>query len=154
MSMRINENYNLYKTDSAEELKAGQKKAEESGKGKNDVNAADKTNAPEAEYISSEKSEVKPSGLYRVGKDENGNRKLYYDNPKKPAEKCTADTDKVDKEIEKLKEKKKQLEQEIKSASEDEDKVRKLEKKLDQVESELNQKDNDTYRRQHTSFSR
>ena len=154
MSMKINENYNHYKTDYAEELKTEQKKAGEIGKGKNDENASDKTAAPEAEYISSEKSGEKPSGLYRVGKDENGNRKLYFDDPKKPAEKCTANTDKVDKEIEKLKEKKKQLEKEIKAASEDEEKVRKLEKKLAQVESELSQKDNDTYRRQHTSFTK
>ncbi len=34
------------------------------------------------------------------------------------------------------------------------EKVKKLEKKLAQVESELSQKDNDTYRRQHTSFTK
>ncbi len=36
MSMKINENYNHYKTDYAEELKTEQKKAGEIGKGKND----------------------------------------------------------------------------------------------------------------------
>ncbi len=154
MSMRINENYDIYKTDYAEEMKAEQKKAGEIGKETNEAKASGKTSAPAAEYISSEKSGEKPGGLYRIGKDENGNRKLYFEDPKKPAEKCTASTDKVDKEIEKLKEKKKQLEQEIKAASGDEEKVRKLEKKLAQVESELSQKDNDTYRRQHTSFTK
>lgn len=154
MSMKINENYDVYKTDYAEDLKAEQKKAGEIGKKADEGKAADQTDAPEAEYISREKSGEKPSGLYRIGKDENGNRKLYFDDPKKPAEKCTANTDKADKEIEKLKEKKKQLEKEIKDASEDEEKVRKLEKKLAQVESELKQKDNDTYRRQHTVFSK
>ena len=85
------------------------------------------------EYISSEKSETKPVGLYRIGQDENGSRKIFFDDPKaacangkndrsresgdrkepetgrsgqgKPAEKCVANTDKVDREIEKLKEK-------------------------------------------------
>ena len=134
---------------------------------------------PRDEYISSETSGQKPTGLYRVGQDEKGNRKLFFDDPKashaygkddrfgesedgkapkadggsqgKPAEKCVTNTDKVDREIKKLKEKKQQLEQQIQSASGDEKKIRELEKTLAQVENELSQKDNDTYRRQNTS---
>lgn len=129
------------------------------------------------EYISSEKSSQKPSGLYKLVPDENGRPKILYDDPKKSAvnsekdkeaempknipsdnpddnsEKCTTNTDKVDKEIKKLKEEKKQLEQQIKMASQDEEKVKELEKKLYHVESELSQKDNDTYRRQNAEVS-
>ncbi len=107
--------------------------------------SAGKLSEPRDEYISSEKSRQKPAGLYRVGRDENGNRKIFFDDPKahpangrddrseeskdakaakageesqgKPAEKCVANTDKVDREIKKLKEKKQQLEQQLQSAS-------------------------------------
>ena len=37
---------------------------------------------PQDEYISSEKSGKKPMGLYRIGQDENGNRKIFFDDPK------------------------------------------------------------------------
>ena len=40
---------------------------------------------PKDEYISSEKSGSKPSGLYRLGQDENGNPKVMYDDPKRAA---------------------------------------------------------------------
>ncbi len=73
--------------------------------------------------------------------------------PEKSEEKCTGNTDKVDREIEKLREKKKELEQQLQSAT-DEKKIRELKSRLAQVESELRQKDTDTYRRQHTTFSR
>ena len=79
--------------------------------------------------------------------------KVSGDSQGKPAEKCVANSDKVDREIKKLKEKKQQLEQQIRSASGDEKKIRELEKKLAQVENELSQKDNDTYRRQNASVS-
>ena len=39
--------------------------------------------------LGSRESGSRPSGLYRMGKDENGN-------PKKPVEKCIGSTDKVD----------------------------------------------------------
>lgn len=116
------------------------------------------------EYVSSEKAGNKPSGLYRLAQDENGNRKIVYDDPHKKeraasdgvksaggddkSEKCTTNTDSVDKEIEKLKEEKKQIEQQIRNANGDEEKKRELERKLAQIESELSQKDNDSYRRQ------
>ena len=153
MSMKINESYNHYKTDYMEQMKAGQEKAKETEEGENDEKASNKIPVPHDEYINSEKSDAKPNGLYRIGQDENGKRKVFFDDPKKTAEKCTANTDQVDREIKKLKEKQQQLEQQIKSASGDEEKVRELEKKLAQVEMELGQKDNDTYRRQNASFS-
>ena len=124
------------------------------------------------EYIPEEKEE--PSGLYYLGKDENGQPKVYFDDPEqdegagdpepkaadapkekangKKAETCTGNTDQVDREIERLKKEKEQLERQINSET-DETKKKELESKLSQVENELRQKDNDTYRRQHTVFS-
>lgn len=132
--------------------------------------AAGQMPVPQDEYVSSEKSGSKPNGLYHLGQDENGNRKIFFDTPKKAEsspkkeppkpqtdapdeaeEKCTMRTDKVDQEIRKLKEKKQQLEQQIKAAAGDDEKIRELEKKLSQVEGELSQKDNDTYRKQHAT---
>lgn len=153
MSMEINGRYGQYPMDSAERLKAGQEKAEQASNVQKKDKASDKIPDQQDEYISSERSGAKPSGLYRVGQDENGKQKVFYDDPKKSAEKCTGNTDQVDREIEKLKEKKKELEQQIRLASGDEKKVRELENRLTQVESELSQKDNDTYRRQHAVFS-
>ncbi len=62
-------------------------------------------------------------------------------------------TDKVDREIEKLKKKKEELGQRF-NAETDEVKVEDLERQLAQVEQELKQKDNDTYRKQHSTFTR
>lgn len=177
MSMEIKGNYNYLKTGYEEGLRAGQspdriQKAKEAP-GASDVKESEKLAAPNDEYISREKSGRKPSGLYRLGKDEDGNPRVVYEDPKKagdakeegqPAvkaaapkkpeeEKCVGDTNAVDQEIRKLKEEKQKLEQQIRSASEDEDKVRELEQKLAQVENELKMKDNDAYRRQNTSFS-
>ena len=185
MAMQVNGNYEHSRTDYAERVKEKQAvwragKAKEAEKVAEEKNSG-KLSEPQDEYISSEKSGKKPSGLYRVSQDENGNRKIFFDNPKadhangkddrsgegadgkgpkvsgdskeKPAEKYVANTDKVDREIKKLKEKKQHLEQQIQSASGDEKKIRELEKKLAQVENELSQKDNDTYRRQHASVS-
>ena len=185
MAMQVNGNYEHSKTDYAERVKEKQA-AERAEKAKEAEKAAEEKKSgtlsePQDEYISSEKSGKKPTGLYWVGKDENGSRKIFFDDPKadhangkddrsgegedgkgpkvsgdnqgKPAEKCVTNTDKVDREIKKLKEKKQQLEQQIQSASGDEKKIRELEKKLPQVENELSQKDNDTYRRQNASVS-
>lgn len=118
------------------------------------------------EYVPEEKRE--PSGLYYLGKDENGQPKVFFDAPErddspyapepkaadgKKAETFTGSTDKVDREIEKLKKKKEQLEQRINSET-DEAKKKELEAKLAQVENELRQKGNDAYRRQHMTVSR
>ena len=120
------------------------------------------------EYIPEEKQE--PSGRYWLGKDEDGQPKVWFDSPEraddKPsdapasarkaegdkAERCTANTDQVDREIERLRRRKETLEQQI-NAQTDDAKIRELERKLAQAERELAQKDNDTYRRQHTVFS-
>lgn len=120
------------------------------------------------EYVPEEKPE--PSGRYWLGRDEDGQPKLYFDDPELPAdatqkpdsaqekspggkaERCTGSTDRVDREIERLKQKKEELERQI-SAQTDDTKVKALEQKLAQVERELSQKDNDAYRRRHTVFS-
>ncbi|NBJ93550.1 hypothetical protein [Parablautia muri] len=185
MAMQIHGNYDHLGTDYAERMKEKQPagKAEKAKEAEKDPEAKNSGKLPEPrdEYISSEKSGQKPTGLYQVGQDENGNRKIFFDDPKadhangkdepfregedgkepkvsgnsqgKPAEKCVTNTDKVDREIKKLKEKKQQLEQQIQSASEDGKKIRELEKKLAQIENELSQKDNDTYRRQSASVT-
>lgn len=85
------------------------------------------------------------------------------DNPKKASEKdpeketkstkCTADTDKVDREIEKLKKKQAELEQQLARAQDDPQEAEKLQKQLEQVNRELKMKDNDTYRRQHAQYT-
>ena len=185
MAMQVNGNYDHSRTDYAERVKEKQavwraEKAKEAEKAAEEKKPG-KLSEPQDEYISSEKSGKKPTGLYRVGQDENGSRKIFFDDPKadhadgkddrsgegedgkgpkvsgnskgKPAEKCVTNTDKVDREIKNLKEEKQQLEQQIQSASGDEKKIRELEKKLAQVENELNQKDNDTYRRQNASVT-
>lgn len=71
--------------------------------------------------------------------------------PEEPEE-CTANTDKVEREIRKLKQKKEQLKEQLR-ACEDETEKEKLEQKLQQVEAELREKDNEGYRRRHTEFS-
>ncbi len=110
--------------------------------------ASDKMPVPQDEYISRENSDREIKGIYRRGQDENGNPKILYDDPKKKEEKCTGDTNRVDREIRALKEKVKQLRQQIKAAAGDEGKVKELEQKLAQAEGELGRKDNDTYRKQ------
>lgn len=168
MSMEVNGNYKDYTNDYLERLQEERDKAKEAEKEQGAGNKSEGIPVPKDEYISSEKSGSRPSGLYHMGQDENGNPKVLYDDPKKAGgadkkeqpeigadspkkdeEKCTTNTDKVDREIEKLKEQKQQLEQQIKAASEDKEKVKELEKELAQIESQLSQKDNDTYRRQH-----
>ena len=145
------------------------------------------------EYIPEEPQE--PSGRYWMGKDEDGQPKIYFDDPERAADapkqpegtpdakKPEADapeaeepdpegqgtkgpegkkdkgetwecnTDKVDREIEKLKKKQQELEQRLNTET-DEAKIKDLERQLAQVERELKQKDNDTYRRQHTAVRR
>ena len=191
MAMQINGNYAQSKTDYAERVKEKQAalRAEKAKEAKETKEAAEekgsgKLSEPQDVYIRSEKSGKEPVGLYRIGQDENGGRKIFFEDPDKadradgkeepkaekadgkkpkiddgdsqgkPAEVCVGNTDKVDREIEKLKEKKRELEQQIQSASGDERKIQELEKKLTQVEQELSQKDNDTYRKQHSEFSR
>ncbi len=132
------------------------------------------------EYIPEEPQE--PSGRYWMGKDEDGQPKIYFDDPERAAnapkqpedtpeaeepnpagqgakgperekdkdEVWEGNSDKVDREIEKLKKKQQELEQRLGTET-DEAKIKDLERQLAQVERELKQKDNDTYRRQHTT---
>ncbi len=173
MAMQIHGSYDPSQTSYAEKLREKQaaERAEKTKEVKEvkEAEKAAKTNGsgglpePQDAYISSEKEGQKPTGLYRVEQDEKGNRKIVFDDPKKtgPTEEkeepkeeiCVGNTNRVDREIQKLKEKKQQLEQQIQSASGDEKKTRELEKKLAQIEQELSQKDTETYRRQHTVFS-
>ena len=156
MSMKIGENYLNYSKEHLEKVQSVQ----ESVKGMENNVDNNSIFIPKDEYISSDKSDNNPSGLYRIGQDENGNPKVLYDAPKKigkkpessKAEECTTNTDAVDREIEKLKEKKRQLVQQIQSET-DENKVKELEQKLAQVEAELNQKNNDIYRKQNAVVS-
>lgn len=132
---------------------------------------------PEVDRYAPE-GEQNPAGLYRLGQDDEGNPKICFDAPEasgKPgpaveaadrqadggpekkntaekAERCTCDTDKVDREIENLKKEQKELTRQLKGET-DEAKIRSLEKKLERVESDLRQKDNDAYRRRHAVFS-
>lgn len=130
------------------------------------------------EYVPEEKRE--PSGRYWMGRDESGRPRIYFEDPERAAdapgggpgaeepeqdkgaegpekrsggeERCVGNTDRVDREIERLKKKQKELEQRI-STETDETRVRNLERQLAQVESELRQKDNDAYRKQHSTFT-
>ncbi len=67
-------------------------------------------------------------------------------------ERWKCNTDKADREIEKLKKKQQELEQRL-STETDEAKIKDLERQLAQVERELKQKDNDAYRGRHASFT-
>lgn len=168
MSMEISGNYKDYKNEYLERAQTEQDKVKRTSQEQRAEDKSEGVPIPKDEYISSEKSSSKPSGLYRLGRDENGNPKVMHDDPKraakakdvqpkeepaKQAEKCTTNTDNVDREIEKLKEEKKQLEQQIKAAAGDKEKAKVLEKKLAQIEGQLSQKDNDTYRRQNAVIS-
>lgn len=149
--MRIDSNYSNYPNIDIEKLQSDKVKSQ----------SIDNDSSPiKDEYISSEKSEYKPSGLYSVKKDENGITKIIYDDPQKidkklevsKVEECTTNTDVVDSEIEKLKEQKSQLQQQI-QLEKDEEKKQQLEKRLNEVEAELTKKNNDTYRRQNADIS-
>ena len=130
------------------------------------------------EYVPEEPQE--PSGRYWMGRDEDGQPKIYFDAPERAAdapgqpedapeaeepkqagqgakgpegkkeEVWEGNTGKVDREIEKLKKKKEDLEQRLNTET-DEAKIKDLERQLAQVDRELKQKDNDTYRRQQTT---
>lgn len=103
------------------------------------------------EYVPEE--EHTPSGLYWLGKDEDGSLKVFFDDPEgKPAETCTTDTGKVDRELERLRHRREELARQVDTQA-DPVKAQKLEQELARVEAELVQKDNDTYRRQHAVIS-
>lgn len=171
MSMEISNRYGLEYANKAQTEQI--ERAEEAAKSKEKDNP-EKILAPKDEYISSEKSGKKPSGLYHIGQDENGNPKIIFDTAKKAEEaegeqpkgarleevsdndrvKVTiGNMDKVKKEIKKLKEEKKQLEQQLKMAAGNEQKTKELEAKLAQVEAELSVKDTAEYKKQHAEYT-
>ena len=134
------------------------------------------------EYIPKKPQE--PSGRYWMGRDEDGQPKIYFDDPERVAdapeqpvdapeaedpdpagqgakgpegkkdkgETWECNTDKVDREIEKLKKKQQELEQRLNSET-DEAKIKDLERQLSPVEQELKQKDSDTYRKQNAVYT-
>ena len=77
MSMEISNRYDLNHINKAQTEQT--ERAEEKDK-------TEKIPAPKDEYISSEKSGKKPSGLYHMGQDENGNPKIIFDTVKKAEE--------------------------------------------------------------------
>lgn len=125
------------------------------------------------EYVPEEPEE--PSGRYWMGKDEDGQPKIHFDDPERAAdappkgspdskrpdgpekkasqdERWVCDTDKVDREIEKLKKKQQELKQQLGTET-NEARIKELERQLAQTEQELSEKDNDTYRKQHSTFT-
>ena len=167
MSMEISNRYGLdyiHKAQTEQTAKATER-AEEAAKSKE---------KDKPEYISSEKSGKKPSGLYHMEQDKNGNPKIIFDTAKKAEEaeseqpkgaelkevsdndrvKVTiGNMDKVKNEIKKLKEVKKQLEQQLKMAAGNEQKTKELKAKLAQVEAELSVKDTAEYKKQHAEYT-
>ena len=81
--MEVNSNYKDYKNDYLKRLQEEREKAKEVGKGQDTGKKSENIPVPKDEYISSEQSGSRPSGLYHMGKDENGNPKVLYDDPKK-----------------------------------------------------------------------
>ena len=167
MSMEISNRYGLdyiHKAQTEQTAKATER-AEEAAKSKE---------KDKPEYISSEKSGKKPSGLYHMEQDKNGNPKIIFDTAKKAEEaeseqpkgaelkevsdndrvKVTiGNMDKVKNEIKKLKEEKKQLEQQLKMAAGNEQKTKELKAKLAQVEAELSVKDTAEHKKQHAEYT-
>ena len=167
MSMEISNRYGLdyiHKAQTEQTAKATERAGE----------AAKSKEKDKPEYISSEKSGKKPSGLYHMEQDENGNPKIIFDTAKKAEEaeseqpkgaelkevsdndrvKVTiGNMDKVKNEIKKLKEEKKQLEQQLKMAAGNEQKTKELKAKLAQVEAELSVKDTAEYKKQHAEYT-
>ncbi len=101
-------------------------------------------------YTPAPQAEPQTAGVYRVTRGADGSRRIEFDSPARGAEQCTANTDRVDRELARLREQKQQLEQQLRAA--DPQKADDLRRRLAQLERELLQKDNDAYRRQHTVF--
>lgn len=129
MAMEISVKGSNYQIDYADRLQAEREEAKKAENRQSEEKAAEQRPVQQDAYISSEKSDEKPNGLYYVGQDENGNKKVYFNDPKKAGkaddkkkpkvnannpenseEKCVGNTDKVEREIKELKEKKKRLE--------------------------------------------
>ena len=85
MSMEISGNYKDYKNEYLERAQTEQDKVKRTSQEQRAEDKSEGVPIPKDEYISSEKSSSKPSGLYRLGQDENGNPKVMYDDPKRAA---------------------------------------------------------------------
>ena len=85
MSMEISGNYKDYKNEYLERTQTEQDKVKRTSQEQRAEDKSEGVPIPKDEYISSEKSGSKPSGLYRLGQDENGNPKVMYDDPKRAA---------------------------------------------------------------------
>ncbi|MCM1328174.1 MAG: hypothetical protein NC253_01920 [Ruminococcus sp.] len=139
----------------------GVKSAENAENRRENVPEEEKYSHGRDEYVPGE--EDTPIGLYSVSEDGDGGMSVEYDMAEKSPEKaadgeksqksesCTCNTDRVDREIEKLREKQEQLEEELRST--EGEKAEQLKKQLESVSAELALKDNDTYRRQNAVFS-
>ena len=83
MSMEVRSNYKDYTNDYLERLREEREKAKETEREESAGNRSENIPTPKDEYINSEQSGSRPSGLYHMGKDENGNPKVMYDDPNK-----------------------------------------------------------------------
>lgn len=84
--------------------------------------------------------------------DEPTSAKPTKDEPATKTSSATANTDKVDREIEQLREKQKQIAQQLRAAT-DPEKAEQLKKESQRIQNELRLKDNDAYRRANTIFT-
>ena len=75
MSMEISSNYKDYKNEYLDRVQTGQDKVKEASQDQRGEDKNEGIPVPKDEYISSEKSGSKPSGLYRLGQDENGKQR-------------------------------------------------------------------------------
>lgn len=98
------------------------------------------------------------TGRYWPGTDENGKPRICRDSPRESAlqkdaeRRCTVNTDRVDREIERLRQEQQELERQLRSETDDA-KRESTQQRLEQVERELSQKDNDAYRRQNAVYT-
>lgn len=139
----------------------GVKSAENAEKQRENVPEEEKYSHGRDEYVPSE--EDVPIGLYSLSEDGDGGMAVEYDMAEKSdkkaedgeksqkSESCTCNTDRVDREIEKLREKQEQLEEKLRNA--EGERAEQIKKQLESVSAELALKDNDTYRRQNAVFS-
>ena len=103
------------------------------------------------EYVPEE--EHTPSGLYWLGKDEDGSPKVFFDDPEeRPAETCTTDTGKVDRELERLRHRREELTRQGETQG-DPGKTPKLGQEIGPGAGEGAQKDKDGHRREDAPVS-
>lgn len=102
------------------------------------------------EYVPEDKTGLEHSGFYEPVSGEDG-LGLRFDAPEDEAEQTTTNTDRVDRELEKLRAEQEKLSGQLCTASPGD--AEKLQKRLSQLENELRQKDNDAYRRAHAVIS-